>query len=222
MSNYFKYAIGEILLVVIGILIALSINNWNEARKRHGQEIILAIQLLDDARADSVFFESRLDYKLRREVVYDNFISLSKGQNVDSISKLQLTENPFFLRLAFQSNLINNNPTAYDFISPNNIKTCLREYNKRHDYVVNAIELSNRMHETYGIPLAIKYHDLLSDLSETSTYIDYLFIIEDSETMAKFNLFKFLDINYSTQCEELLQVNHTLITLLESYINDSQ
>lgn len=32
-GKYFKYAIGEILLVVIGILIALQINNWNEARK---------------------------------------------------------------------------------------------------------------------------------------------------------------------------------------------
>ena len=32
-SKYFKYAIGEILLVVIGILIALQINNWNEANK---------------------------------------------------------------------------------------------------------------------------------------------------------------------------------------------
>jgi len=32
-GNYFKYAIGEIVLVVVGILIALSINNWNEARK---------------------------------------------------------------------------------------------------------------------------------------------------------------------------------------------
>ncbi|MFH4967884.1 DUF6090 family protein [Gaetbulibacter sp. M240] len=30
--NYFLYAIGEIILVVIGILIALQINNWNEAR----------------------------------------------------------------------------------------------------------------------------------------------------------------------------------------------
>ena len=31
-SKYFKYAIGEIVLVVIGILIALQINNWNEKR----------------------------------------------------------------------------------------------------------------------------------------------------------------------------------------------
>ncbi len=33
MGKYFKYAIGEIVLVVIGILIALQINNWNEQRK---------------------------------------------------------------------------------------------------------------------------------------------------------------------------------------------
>ena len=32
-SKYFKYAFGEIILVVIGILIALQINNWNENRK---------------------------------------------------------------------------------------------------------------------------------------------------------------------------------------------
>ena len=32
-GKYLKYAIGEIVLVVIGILIALSINNWNENRK---------------------------------------------------------------------------------------------------------------------------------------------------------------------------------------------
>jgi len=38
MGKYLKYAIGEIILVVIGILIALSINNWNENRKIKVQE----------------------------------------------------------------------------------------------------------------------------------------------------------------------------------------
>ena len=32
-GKYLKYAIGEVVLVVIGILIALQINNWNENRK---------------------------------------------------------------------------------------------------------------------------------------------------------------------------------------------
>lgn len=32
-GKYLKYAIGEIILVVIGILIALQVNNWNEKRK---------------------------------------------------------------------------------------------------------------------------------------------------------------------------------------------
>jgi hypothetical protein len=36
-SKYFQYAIGEITLVVIGILIALSINNWNENQKKKKQ-----------------------------------------------------------------------------------------------------------------------------------------------------------------------------------------
>ena len=38
-GKYLKYAIGEVILVVIGILIALSINNWNESRKAHEFEI---------------------------------------------------------------------------------------------------------------------------------------------------------------------------------------
>ena len=37
-SNYLLYAIGEIVLVVIGILIALQVNNWNESRKLESTE----------------------------------------------------------------------------------------------------------------------------------------------------------------------------------------
>ena len=49
-SNYMLYAIGEILLVVIGILIALSINNWNENRKSKEKEIKLLIELKSDLK----------------------------------------------------------------------------------------------------------------------------------------------------------------------------
>ena len=38
MGKYFKYAIGEILLVVIGILIALQINNWSQQNQDRKEE----------------------------------------------------------------------------------------------------------------------------------------------------------------------------------------
>ena len=36
--KYMRYAIGEIVLVMLGILLALQVNNWNEARKLENTE----------------------------------------------------------------------------------------------------------------------------------------------------------------------------------------
>jgi hypothetical protein len=47
-SKYLIYAIGEIILVVIGILIALQINNWNERRKASIQESELLENIFED------------------------------------------------------------------------------------------------------------------------------------------------------------------------------
>lgn len=47
-SKYLLYAIGEIMLVVIGILIALQVNNLNENRKIANEEQTILVQLLED------------------------------------------------------------------------------------------------------------------------------------------------------------------------------
>ena len=53
-GKYLKYAIGEIVLVVVGILIAVSINNWNENRKQN-QSIKTSIHsLINDLKRDSI------------------------------------------------------------------------------------------------------------------------------------------------------------------------
>ncbi len=60
-TRYFKYAIGEIILVVIGILIAFQVNSWNDARKNQAKKIALlkALQVefsLNLTQLDSVIF----------------------------------------------------------------------------------------------------------------------------------------------------------------------
>ena len=66
-SQYLKYAIGEILLVVIGILIALSINNWNEENKRirKGREILVEIR--ENVEYNTTLFQK--DIQITQEVV---------------------------------------------------------------------------------------------------------------------------------------------------------
>ena len=60
MSKYFKYAIGEILLVVIGILMALQINNWNEQRKIKNQEIAILKSFKKTINEDFEFLNASL------------------------------------------------------------------------------------------------------------------------------------------------------------------
>ena len=59
-GKYLKYAIGEIILVVIGILIALSINNWNEKRKSDNAETYLLTSLNKEFRLNKTLLENNL------------------------------------------------------------------------------------------------------------------------------------------------------------------
>ncbi|NNL15389.1 MAG: hypothetical protein HKO81_01955 [Flavobacteriaceae bacterium] len=75
-SKYLKYAIGEILLVVIGILIALQINNWNENRKAAiiGKQFLYGIK--EDLKKDLVRIDSIVDM---------NTVSISLITSIDSV-----------------------------------------------------------------------------------------------------------------------------------------
>ncbi|WP_297798685.1 DUF6090 family protein [uncultured Eudoraea sp.] len=75
-GKYFKYAIGEIILVVIGILIALQINNWNENRKNKIAEADYYCRILDDFELNEKLIDetSKLTtdkIKLCKELILD-------------------------------------------------------------------------------------------------------------------------------------------------------
>ena len=61
--RYLLYAFGEILLVVIGIVIALEIDNWNEWRQEREDEQIVLSQLRDDYRANLAQLEQKIQMR---------------------------------------------------------------------------------------------------------------------------------------------------------------
>ncbi|TYA57477.1 DUF6090 family protein [Formosa maritima] len=68
--KYLIYAVGEIILVVIGILIALQINNWNEKEKLKAEEIKFLKNFKESLNTDIEFNKFRFDkYALTKESV---------------------------------------------------------------------------------------------------------------------------------------------------------
>jgi hypothetical protein len=61
-GKYFKYAIGEIVLVVIGILIALQVNNWNQNRIAKKEAQNYHERLIEDLLSEASILKERLDY----------------------------------------------------------------------------------------------------------------------------------------------------------------
>ena len=89
-ARYFWYAIGEILLVVIGILIALQINNWNEARIEQRQNRESLLKLSADIRRDMEMIDP-VEQQIRR-VIYltDELADYARGRPLDEVENAQL------------------------------------------------------------------------------------------------------------------------------------
>jgi len=99
-GKYLKYAIGEIILVVIGILIALSINNWNEDRKSEAKKQDYYVQLLDDLNSDIISAQNTIEEFSYHQKEYNDYISSYNNESLapvkayGQISKLSLISTP--------------------------------------------------------------------------------------------------------------------------------
>jgi hypothetical protein len=83
-GKYLKYAIGEIILVVIGILIALQINNWNEHRKTRATEIIFLKNIEADLKLNLVSLDAFVIS--RQEAIKSSKLVINYFNNPNSIN----------------------------------------------------------------------------------------------------------------------------------------
>ena len=72
-GKYLKYAIGEIVLVVIGILIALSINNWNQEHVSKDKAYSFLNQINKDLSLDLLYYEYMIKASSDHILIFDEF-----------------------------------------------------------------------------------------------------------------------------------------------------
>ena len=159
--KYMRYAIGEIVLVVIGILIALSINNWNEDRKLETVEInilkgIKQNILMDTidlnhntrrhkemAQRDSIILWHLLDKKPLDSLVEEKLIEL-EFSNI-----LLMLHTSYFDEVKSKGLSIISNKTLRDSIA--------RLYEFRYEYLI-LVENESNQYDYLSL-----YEDLISD-----------------------------------------------------------
>jgi hypothetical protein len=111
--KYARYAIGEIVLVVIGILIALSINNWNERRKDNQLEREFLNGLRSDLIADSTYYSRRIQDA-------ENIIRINRdfiGQLYDEQQNYEDVKNLFKELSLYSEPLTSQNSTYQELIN---------------------------------------------------------------------------------------------------------
>jgi len=108
-SKYLIYAVGEIILVVIGILIALSINNWNETRKNSIQENFILNKIRADINSDIKEITDKTA-RLQRDITNFKFC-------IEVLAhKKEVTREEFILKFGQILGIINfdQNTTTFD------------------------------------------------------------------------------------------------------------
>ena len=89
-SKYLLYAVGEIVLVMIGILLALQVNNWNEQQKVKLHELNILNKLNEDLKANLLEVESIKRVTVKRIKSTKMILNyLEEHKDVDDVRRQQ-------------------------------------------------------------------------------------------------------------------------------------
>lgn len=137
-TKYFKYAIGEIILVVIGILIALQINTWNNERISNRIVKQSLNRMKTDINKDIEDFEYNIKFynslEKRHDSIYNKLVNLKKGET--------MSFRPWILHVS--GVISSNNQTYQEMINTGNF------YSVDNKDLVNAISIYYNFADTFN------------------------------------------------------------------------
>jgi hypothetical protein len=133
-TKYFKYAFGEIILVVIGILIALQINNWNEVQKNKKTERLFLTEIKTSLINDTLRIKDVLNFNENKIVIVDNLTKIF----IDTLTnddRYKIIESNVIAFTAYQvfnpkettwNNLLSS--TSLDIVQDSRLRNALIDY----------------------------------------------------------------------------------------------
>jgi Family of unknown function (DUF6090) len=220
-SKYMLYAIGEIVLVVIGILIALSINNWNEDRKLKNELGLFQASLISELNKDVSSITKELNLLNDDIKKLDNYFQRMSSESVtkDTLVKIFNIEfNPvIYGAIKFNNNTVNTLKASGYFSKLEkwlqddivNILEMKENYFTTHSDIANYVDLVTLNGNNYPRSIGpLKKSSVLNkriwqnvDFAELGGYINNVFGV------------KYLTSN--TAKESLQRMNIAIITLLQ-------
>jgi hypothetical protein len=169
-GRYFLYAIGEIFLVMIGILLALQVNNWNQKRLDSIKEKQLLSSIYEEMRQLDFFQES--GYRRYRDVVFsaknlllainDPSAPISKEQldaELDTISNIRWLTGASYVTNIYDL-LIGSG--QWDLLSSEKIRHNLKMLNSHLEFLLTYEEFQANFVDSQLSPFLNEYIDRLS------------------------------------------------------------
>lgn len=230
-SKYLKYAIGEILLVVIGILIALQINNWNENRKENNLKNQVFKQIYSDVINDSLRLSEAINYLdekkiILRKILYDSIPAIAydtitkENQTKATISALLITnsQNMMHTKKGYQLfKTFSETDVNLDSLSIyiNNFYNIVLESEQYREVVKDTYRkiISNLQAEDWWLDFALKR-------KLNPNYINYLKHSEDFK-LKVFNYWIVATRNYNNRLKKIERLTEILKRKIKMRVNDN-
>lgn len=207
--SYMLYAIGEILLVVIGILIALQVNNWNEDRKNQREAIAILKNLKSELREDFLMMAYTLERLEKRKAGADYLYQLITNDSgslmIDSTAIVEALIRCSYIHKFVPSFAVYNeiqNSGKLNLIKSDSIKIHLANYKSR-------VEESLRVESPYEI--------ILKDFEKTAiNFLDEIPLSENKKLTERYRLINFNLVEIAEDDAFLSLLKHiTYITTVE-------
>ena len=216
-GKYFKYAFGEIVLVVIGILIALSINNWNETNKNEREQIVFLNNLKNDLKNDLIQLDQILKFQKEKlskvNELKDQLLSIKDFEKIEQLLVNLTSDNyTYFPNTGSYTTTVSSGKIAS--LNPSSLRIAITNLYERyyHRLIYNGEFYDKKLNEISSIQGKF-FNTLTLKLNSKD-------VIEDSEFVNLITMWFVENSIYVKKGEESKSEILNVLKLVEQRLND--